>query len=306
MDVVCSVALVAILIAASGCTGAPAGPTGPQASLAGVHFGTLLMRPTPGEPFEKPTDSILEWSAAGFGVLSNDPESRIYHMTVLLDGTAYGSTQGLGWVAYPYPGQLDGPAHLSPSLAVWNFPDIVGDPGLQVVVRDEPGGQNYTAVGSIVRGGVSFTIHLEVAVRDGNAAWAHLTVPGIPESPFMFRAGGQLPFPIAIPSHVATPRQQADGESIATDGHKMLIGLVKDYADHHGSVPDDVTPQTLQLELIGKTWPTNPFTGEPQRNDRSSGNFVWVKCSLKVGSYAGYGWDGLLVTRGYGSSQCPA
>ncbi|MES2154678.1 MAG: hypothetical protein V4510_06030 [bacterium] len=307
MDVRTAVMAVVLAALVAGCAGAPSAKAGDdaRAALAAVHFPSMLVKVTPDEPFETVTESTIAWGDGAFGVLSADPHSGLYRMNVYSDGKSYGSNLGMGWVSAEYPGQLDGSAHGSPFLALWNLRDVANDPAMAVTMAD--GGQNFTVVGVLARGGVSFVLHIDLGVQSGTAVWARMVAQGTRESPFTFHAGGELGFPLTVPANAMDIQGVVAGETVAKNGHKIIMDLIKDYTDRRGSVPDSVDPQTLQLERIAanKEWPANPFKGGDMQNARQAGDFVWTKCSDKLGSYVGLGWDGSVSSRNYGGQNCP-
>ncbi len=301
---ICALIAVAAL---AGCAGPEAADAEVRRAVEALRFGPITVQPTPSEPFEKPGNSVLDWSGSTFGIHSDDPHSGLRPITILADGVAYTTNEQIGWFSVEYPGDLSAGHHGSPLLAVWDLPQVVRDPALRVTMKETEQGQNFTFVGALPRGGRTYTIHLELGARNGEVVWGRMFAEDVPEPPFTFWKGGSLGFALVPPAKSKPIEEVIPAEKLAGDAHTTLIQLIRDYAAKRGSVPDKVDAQTLQLELLtsGKSWPTNPFDGEPLRSEKKSGHFIWVKCSEKAGFYAGYGWDTILKSQQF-TKACPA
>lgn len=301
MRVPWAVAFAAILLASlSGCAGPPAPPPGDdlRAEVVGLRYPPLFVKPTPGEPFEVPGNSSLQWSDGLFAVESRDPYAGIPKYSVISGPTLYSTNFNMGWRAEAYPSE-----HLSVVLAMWDLPKLASDPALNVKVERTGGVANYTLTGTVERALRESTVLLQIAARDGTVFWAHLLATDTPEAPFTFFPGPPVGFPVQVPDRFLDYSTIRKNDEVADERHRHIAQLIRDYIDNHaGFVPESVDPQTLAVEVLasGKPWPKNVYTGEDMREEQSSGNFYWCSAS-RDGQYIGLGFDGLGMSRTFGS-----
>src|SRR6185369_13147329 len=86
----------------------------------------------------------------------------------------------------------------------------------------------------------------------------------------------------------------------ARQGHAAILGWIHQYKDQLGSLPQDVSSQGLAVQRLDKPWPTDPYDGQPMRNQLASGEFGWSWCSGQDASFHGYGWDGAPLNEDFG------
>lgn len=301
--------LAVVVVALAGCSnplGGGGGTDDLHAEVMALEFPVMLVRPTPAEAFEKPGDSVLKWEGEFFGILSRDPAAGLRAMTVINGDTAYSSDRGIGWFMEPYPGGTS----KSPStthMILWNLKELVTYPDLSIAVRRNGPEANYTLTGSPLIAGHQVPLTLQLGARDGTVTFGRLTAPDIPETPFMFSVGGTLPFPLAVPENVLNTVAAVAKQKVSITQHSFLVQLIHNYTRNHaGMVPPSVDADTLRLELLttGKSWPVNPFDGEPLRSELKSGHFNWCTKGANVGAYTSYGFDDVLGHMPFGA-RCP-
>lgn len=297
--------LALLLLPLAGC-GAPSAGVDAQRT-AGLDFGHAVLDVATTAAEAEPLRGVLRvaWSADGFAIESA-AEQDLARRTLVFPGEADTTNAGMGWVRHDR-GQV-GPV-LSNRLLLWDLRSLLEATALDVRVRREGTLENRTADGTLTLNGQPLEVHLWLLSDQGRILGAGVASPQGRESPFRFTpAGAPLGFPVAPPSPLRPEDEVEAKDTAAQAGHADLLQLIQSYANTRaGAVPDHVDPDTLRLELLasGKAWPTNPYDGAPQRDQVASGHFTWTKCGPLNGHYSGYGWDGALLTRSFGSG-CPA
>jgi hypothetical protein len=130
-----------------------------------------------------------------------------------------------------------------------------------------------------------------------------LETPLDPAAPFTFTR--EEPRAVPLDGEPALePAAVLQGDARALQGHQSILSWARQYREQLGSVPDDLTPQTLALQSLGRSWPTSPYDDQPMRGGGAMGHFVWQKCGPDAAEFKGKGWDGATVQQTFGAG-CP-
>jgi hypothetical protein len=295
--------LALALLLASGCLGGRPGPgtdgPGPAESL---RYPVLLVATTHDEPEPQRGNLLVAWDEAGFGI-SAPGEQGMTALTYVEGGEAYTSQASRGWVRQD---RMEGLAWggLSERTLLWDLRALAALPEMGTRVGQEGAWTNLTGSGTIRSGTYEWKVTFSISALDGTVQSATVTSPDARESPHTFATTTlSFPFPLERPAPALSPEEVAQGEARAHAGHGELILLLHEYRRSHGNtLPERVDPQSLQVEMVasGRSWPTNPFTGQPMQARDASGDFTWVRCDLQSGRFVGLGWDGPLQGESFG------
>lgn len=285
--------LPALLAAAvlAGCSSAPP----PLQSEDTLQWPSMAVHVTAPGPGEQDGQLHAAWRDGRFGVLTPGTAGLPVHAVVAGDQVTVSQT-GEGWVRWPLA-QYQATHPLALRLTLWDLPRLMESAGETL----HPG---HTSISLDVDGLGGVESKLELDVVGAHVATARLETPLDPAAPFTFTQED----PRAVPldgEPVLEPAAVLQGDARALQGHQSILSWARQYREQLGSVPDELTPQTLALQSLGRSWPTSPYDDAPMRGGGPMGHFVWHKCGPDAAEFKGKGWDGVTVQQTFGAG-CPS
>lgn len=288
-----SVLFLAVLAAAalSGCASAPA----PAAEEGALEWPTMAVRVTAPGPAEQDGRLHVAWRDGRFGLLTPGSGGLPTHAIVAGDALLT-SQEGTAWTRWPMADYQA--AHpLALRLTLWNLPRLLDAAGVTLPL-------GHTSVDLDVDGLGGAESHLDVEVAGSHVASARLQTPLDPGSPFTFTQEEPRAVPLGGEPALEPPAV-LQGDARALQGHQAILSWARQYREQLGSVPDQLTPQTLALQSLGRPWPTSPYDDTPMRGGGPMGHFLWQKCGADAAEFTGKGWDGATIQQTFGAG-CPA
>lgn len=285
--------LLALLAAAAALSGCASPPT-PAAAEAVLEWPAMAVRVTAPLPGEEDGRIHAAWRDGRFGLLTPGTAGLPVH-TVVADGQVSVSQTGEGWTRWPLADyQATHPAALR--LTFWNLPLLLEQAGVAPKL-------GHTSVDLDLDGLGGPESRLDVEVVGAHVETARLETPLDLGAPFTFTQ--QEPRAIPLDGDPALePATVLQGDARALQGHQAILAWARQYREQLGSVPDELTPQTLALQSLGRQWPTSPYDGQPMRGGGPMGHFVWQRCGADAAEFTGKGWDGATIRQTFGAG-CP-
>lgn len=268
----------------AGCSSRPAAAAPEEHELGWLP---MAIRPAglPGPAF-----ATVGWREARMAIAEDVP-GLPPHAVLDGDGLAT-SVQGEAWTHWP----LQAYQAANPQAERWRLWDVRG------LARNATLAPGETTIPLDLDGLPGRESTLTVTVEAWHVASARLDTPLDPQAPLEFTAtAANLPMraqPILDPPAIAT------GDAAALTGQQTLLGWLQQYHDLLGSVPSEVTPQSLAVQSLGQSWPESPYDHDPMRDGGPSGHFTWRTCGSQDATFLGHAWDGTTVVRDFGKG-CP-
>lgn len=282
------VASLAASAALAGCASKAAPAADEEAHLEWPAMAVHVTAPGPGEE-----DGRIHaaWRDGRFGLLTPGTAGLPAH-AVVADGHVFVSQEGEAWTRWPLADYKA--AHpLASRLTLWNIPAILDAAGVVP-------GPGHTAADVDLDGIKGAESHVEVDVTGAHVASVRLETPLDLGAPFTFLAEEPRAIPLDGQPFLEPPAV-LQGDARALQGHQSIVAWTRQYREQLGSVPDELTPQTLALQSLGRSWPTSPYDDTPMRDGGPMGHFKWEKCGPDAAEFTGKGWDGAILRQTFGA-----
>lgn len=244
------------------------------------------------QPKELAGSYHVAWREGRFGVLAEVPGLPVH---AVVEGPLVStSTLGQAWVRWPLA-EYQETHPLAIRYTLWDLPRLLDS-------ADDATEEGDTLTASLDldgQGGKETT--LELRKEAGRIVWARVETPLDPESPFTFTREEPHPFPM-VPEPALEQTPMLDGDARAEQGHRILLGWIRDHHDLVWSYPDRVTPDadSLFLQSFDQEWPISPYDGRPMAAGDREGHFLWEVCSPQDATFTGLGWDGVILEESFG------
>ncbi|MHB1261610.1 MAG: hypothetical protein ACYC2H_07820 [Thermoplasmatota archaeon] len=272
----------------AGCASPPAAPPADE-----LQWSPMTVEPSTLQPPELAGTYHLAWREGRFGVLAEGVPGLPVH-AVIESSIVSTSTLGHSWVRWPLA-EFQATHPLAIRYTLWDLPRLLDS------ASDAAGtGDTLTASLDLDSSGDRET-RVELRKEAGRIVWARVETPLDQESPFTFTREEPHPFPM-VPEPALEQTPMLDGDARAEQGHRVLLGWIRDYQALVGSYPDRVSPDpdSLFLQSFNEDWPTSPYDGRPMAQSDAEGHFLWEVCSPEDATFTGLGWDGVILEESFG------
>jgi hypothetical protein len=286
-----TLALLAAAAALAGCSAAPP----PAAGGEEVLWPVMAVRVTAPLPGEEDGTMHAAWRDGRFGLLTPGTAGLPVHAVVAGDQVLVSQT-GEGWIRWGLAEyQTAHPQALR--LTLWNLPLLLAEAGVVPRLGRTSADLDLDGVG----GSES---RLEVEVVGAHVASARLETPLDLGAPFTFVEEPPRTILLDGAPHL-DPASVLQGDARALQGHQSILAWTRQHREQLGSVPGELTPQTLALQALGRSWPASPYDDQPMRGGGPMGHFTWQRCGPDAAEFTGKGWDGATIRQTFGAG-CPS